>query len=48
MIIPRITATLLHEVSQFSQRSVEVNKYLAEKNREKTNEKYNFYTGCDF
>jgi len=35
MVIPRVSQTLLREVSQVSQRSVEVTKYFAEKNREK-------------
>ena len=34
MVIPRVSSTLLHEVSQFSQRLTEVSKYMAEKNRE--------------
>jgi hypothetical protein len=34
MVIPRVSSTLLNEVSQFSQRLAEVNKYQAEKNRE--------------
>jgi hypothetical protein len=34
MVIPRVNSTLLHEVSQFSQRLTEVSKYMAEKNRE--------------
>ena len=32
--IPRIPSTLLHEVSQVSQRYAEVQRYHAEKNRE--------------
>lgn len=32
--IPRIPSTLLHEVSQVSQRYAEVQRYYAEKNRE--------------
>ncbi len=34
MVIPRVSATLLAEVSQVSQRSVEITKSIAEKNRE--------------
>ncbi len=34
MVIPRVSATLLYEVSQSSQRLAEVNKFQAEKNRE--------------
>jgi ribosomal protein S21 len=33
MVIPRVSATLLYEVSQTSQRAVEINKSLAEQHR---------------
>ena len=34
MVIPRVSSTLLYEVSQISQRMVEINKSVAERNRE--------------
>ena len=34
MVIPRVSSTLLYEVSQVSQRMVEINKSIAERNRE--------------
>ena len=34
MVIPRVSSTLLYEVSQVSQRMAEINKSVAERNRE--------------
>ena len=34
MVIPRISSTLLHEVSQVSQRYAEIQRYHAERDRE--------------
>jgi hypothetical protein len=38
MVIPRVSATLLYEVSQTSQRAVEINKSLAEQHRQENYE----------